>query len=339
MDYLTAFEISKKWNISSRMVAYYCEMGRVVGAIKKGKTWFIPAYAEKPVDKRYTKKVVKLEGNNDLQEKETKKSDINDVYHTKEVYNYLGFTRETLRYYEEIGLINPKRDRYSQYREFGFFDMARLLIIDFYRKRGFTPVEIKNLQKNAEPKEYGEALKEKISYLQNEINHFQRMLIRLKSTQEYYCYVTDNIGEFVIRTMPAYYVKESISSAESFDEYREKALEYLNLDNEDILSNMVRAITFDETGYKGSEMYIVNPFLESDKGNQKLVLGGGECLYTTLIADNNDNSVIEKTFVLCHKWAAEHQMSFHGVVYIFIRFVILNKQTDKNYYEVWLPLK
>lgn len=339
MNYLTTLEISKKWNISSRMVAYYCEMGRITDAIKKGKTWFIPAYAEKPVDKRYKKKVVKLLGNNDLQEKKTKKNDINDVYHTRDVYNYLGFSRETLRYYEEIGLINPKRDRYSQYREFGFFDMARLLTIDFYRKRGFTSVEIKNLLKTAGPKEYGEGLKNKISYLQNEINHLQGMLIRLKSTQDFYCYSEENIGEFVIRTMPAYYVKESISSVESFDEYREKALEYLNLDHEDILSNIVRAITFDETGYKGSEMYIVNSFFESDKEKQKQLIGGGECLYTTLIADNNDNTVIEKTFILCHKWAEEHQMSFQGVVYIFIRFVILNKQTDKNYYEVWIPLK
>lgn len=49
MEYLTAVEVSKKWNISSRMVAYYCETGRIDGAAKKGKTWFIPAYAEKPV--------------------------------------------------------------------------------------------------------------------------------------------------------------------------------------------------------------------------------------------------------------------------------------------------
>lgn len=339
MDYLTTLELSKEWNISSRMVAYYCETGRIAGAIKKGKTWFIPAYAEKPVDKRYAKKAVKLAGNNELQEKKTKKTDINAVYHTNDVYNHLGFTRETLRYYEEIGLINPKRDRYSQYREFSFYDMAHLMAIDFYRKRGFKALEIKKLLKTAEPKEYEETLQKKISYLQNEINHFHKMLTRLKKAQDFYCYATDNIGEFVIRTMPSYYVKESISSVESFDEYREKALEYLNLDNEDILSNMVRAITFDETGYKGSGMYIVNPFLESDKRNQKLVLEGGKCLYTTLIADNNDNTVMEKMFALCHKWAAEHQMSFHGVVYIFIRFVILNKQTDKNYYEVWIPLK
>ena len=42
MNYLTASEIADKWNISSRMVAYYCEKGRIVGAIKKGKTWLVP---------------------------------------------------------------------------------------------------------------------------------------------------------------------------------------------------------------------------------------------------------------------------------------------------------
>ena len=37
MDYLTTVEAAKKWNISSRMAAYYCEAGRVKGAVKKGK--------------------------------------------------------------------------------------------------------------------------------------------------------------------------------------------------------------------------------------------------------------------------------------------------------------
>ena len=44
MDYLTATEFSKKWGITSRMVARYCETGRIVGAHKKGKTWLIPAF-------------------------------------------------------------------------------------------------------------------------------------------------------------------------------------------------------------------------------------------------------------------------------------------------------
>ena len=38
MDYLTAAEIANKWKVSSRMAAYYCEAGRIEGAVKKGKT-------------------------------------------------------------------------------------------------------------------------------------------------------------------------------------------------------------------------------------------------------------------------------------------------------------
>ena len=72
MDYLTTVEAAKKWNISSRMAAYYCEAGRVKGAVKKGKSWLVPVSAEKPVDKRHFKKTVKhkddrkRKGNGDL---------------------------------------------------------------------------------------------------------------------------------------------------------------------------------------------------------------------------------------------------------------------------------
>lgn len=343
MDYLTAVEVSKKWNLSSRMVAYYCEAGRIEDAVKRGKTWLIPASAEKPADKRRKKKVMKLTDRN-VQSKhihETEKADIKAVYHTRDVYHHLGFTRETLRYYEEMGLIRPRRDRYSQYREFGFYDMSHLMAIDFYRKRGFTPVQMKKLLKTEEQQEYGNILLEQIAYLHDEIEYLQELLKRLQQADQFYRYATNKSGEFEIREMPSYYVKESISSVASFQEYREKVLKYLNLENEDILSNMVRVLTFDKNGYKGSGMYIVAPLLKSEKGGQdkNLLLEGRKCLYTTLIADNNDDSIAEKMFDLCHKWAAEHREVFCGMVHIFIRFVMLREQTDRNFYEVWIPLK
>ncbi len=340
MEYLTAIEISKAWNISSRMVAYYCETGRIEGAVKKGKTWFIPSYAEKPADKRHLKKKVKTAADNIMQTElvaEMEKTDTDAVYHTRDVSHHLGFTRETLRYYEEIGLISPKREKYSQYREFDFYDMSHLMAIDFYRKRGFTPIQIKNLLEADNRQEYEEILGEQMDALKNELECLQGMLRQLEKAYDFYDYATANIGRFEVRTMPAYYVRESIDSISSFQEYREKVLNYLNLDSEDILSNMVRAITFDGTGYKGSGMYIVMQHPSDNKEN--LLLEGGRCLYTTLIADNNDNTLMEKMFVLCHRWAEEHQEAFRGVVYIFIRFVVLEEQTDENYYEVWIPLK
>lgn len=52
MDYMTLKEAGEKWNISPRMINYYCSEGRIPGAEKKGTIWLIPKEAEKPIDGR-----------------------------------------------------------------------------------------------------------------------------------------------------------------------------------------------------------------------------------------------------------------------------------------------
>lgn len=56
MEYLTTAEFADKWGISQRRVGIYCKEGRLEGAMIKGKTWLIPADAEKPVDPRKARK-------------------------------------------------------------------------------------------------------------------------------------------------------------------------------------------------------------------------------------------------------------------------------------------
>ena len=56
MEYLTVRETAEKWNISVRMVQQFCTAGRVPGAVTFGKSWAIPADAEKPLDPRVVRK-------------------------------------------------------------------------------------------------------------------------------------------------------------------------------------------------------------------------------------------------------------------------------------------
>ena len=56
MELLTTVEMSKIWNITPRRIGVLCTEGRIEGAIKKGKTWLIPADAKKPEDARYKAK-------------------------------------------------------------------------------------------------------------------------------------------------------------------------------------------------------------------------------------------------------------------------------------------
>lgn len=48
MEYLSVTEIAKKWKVSERSVRNYCAVGKVSGAFLTGKTWNIPADAQKP---------------------------------------------------------------------------------------------------------------------------------------------------------------------------------------------------------------------------------------------------------------------------------------------------
>jgi len=337
MDYLTANEAALKWDISSRMVAYYCKAGRIDGAVKKGKTWFIPADAEKPADGRKRGNGCKREEAYGVPYAESERA-IDSIYHTGDVANSLGLTRETLRYYEEMELITPKRSGDSKYREFDLYDMSRLMAIDFFKKRGFTTTEISALQ-GAAAEDYAKITQDKISSIHEKIRDLTEMAKRLEHMREFCEYTAQRQPIFSIEEFPVYYVVNTLSSVASFDEYRDKVLAYLNVEKEDILSNMARVVTFDENGYITSGMYIVKPFHGEGPLEQKTVLKSGKSLHILFTADNSDQSIMEKMFRLCYEWAEQKGLSFRGVVYIFARLVMLGKLTDQYCYEVWVPLK
>jgi hypothetical protein len=52
MEYMTAAQIAKQWNISDRRVRILCQQGKIDGIVRQGRVWLIPANAEKPADGR-----------------------------------------------------------------------------------------------------------------------------------------------------------------------------------------------------------------------------------------------------------------------------------------------
>lgn len=56
LEYISASEAAKKWEISERRVQKLCEENRISGVIKFSRMWLIPKSAEKPIDKRLKSK-------------------------------------------------------------------------------------------------------------------------------------------------------------------------------------------------------------------------------------------------------------------------------------------
>ena len=55
---MTIKEAAAAWGITERRVNALCKAGRISGAYKEGRQWFIPDSAQKPMDKRGHRSVV-----------------------------------------------------------------------------------------------------------------------------------------------------------------------------------------------------------------------------------------------------------------------------------------
>ena len=56
---MTIKEAAAAWGITERRVNALCKAGRISGAYKEGRRWFIPDSTQKPVDKRGHRSEVK----------------------------------------------------------------------------------------------------------------------------------------------------------------------------------------------------------------------------------------------------------------------------------------
>lgn len=55
VEMMTVKQAAKRWGIFDTRITKLCREGKILGAIKDGKSWLIPADTERPIDKRYKK--------------------------------------------------------------------------------------------------------------------------------------------------------------------------------------------------------------------------------------------------------------------------------------------
>lgn len=334
MDYMTSAEFAAKHGITSRMVAYYCKNNQISGAIKKGKTWLIPINAKKPFDRRKHVRqnqedtiIPSINGNiNELDI-----ATFNNRYRVQEVNDFIGVTREGIRYYEKLGLIQSTRDEENNYRTFGGYDIFHLMAIDFYHKRGFSNQEIKELFQITNPNGLLCPIEKKEQELIESIKMYQKNLQKLQATKQYILSLNETYNVFTIAFLPLYEVKSTFSSFTAFYEYQEKVLNAKNFSNDDILSNLIRILYFDDNGYTGSQMSII------EKSNMQTT--NISCAHIRVSANNDDEILAEKMLKKSKIWASENNIQLEGTVYIFIQLVLFGTTIEHSYYDIYVPIK
>lgn len=107
----------------------------------------------------------------------TRRSSImKNYYKINEISKLYGIGKDSLRYYERIGILNPKRD-INGYRMYGFSDISRLNVINELKNLGFEIRRIKELLSER-------SVKSTMNMLDMEITEIDRKILELEVLKE-----------------------------------------------------------------------------------------------------------------------------------------------------------
>ncbi len=91
-----------------------------------------------------------------------------------EVEHIVGLSKKSIRYYEEIGLLTPKRNQDNDYRIYQDMDIKKLKTIKFLRELGVPIGELKAL--NEKKLSLSECMKDRMKKIEKEKENYQKVI-------------------------------------------------------------------------------------------------------------------------------------------------------------------
>lgn len=258
-------------------------------------------------------------------------------YRTCEMLNYFGVSRDTLRFYEEKGLLHPNKNTENNYRSYNIFDIYKLMVIDFYKKRGMAIHQIQDLMQESSVPDIECLLENKKNELRDVIHDAQCMLNRIENTQAFSTDISSRLNVFTINSLPLYKVNGEVSDFIAVEEY-ENVKDIMKSNNNDMFSQIMRYISFDINGVIGTKMLIVDT--SEAKNNNDIYLEYPKCLYTVVeeIQPNYDQEdLIEKMYKKSFEYANLQGIRLLGKAFATIRLIICKASSAKAYIEIFIP--
>ncbi len=112
-----------------------------------------------------------------------------------EVEHIVGLSKKSIRYYEEHGLLNPKRHKDNDYRIYSDEDIRKLKVIKFLRELGVSIKELEELNNNEITLQ--ECMQERLNKITTEEEKYQKIkniCLDLSKSNESFKYI--NISRY-----------------------------------------------------------------------------------------------------------------------------------------------
>lgn len=263
------------------------------------------------------------------------------MYNIGQVAKFLGVSRDTLKYYEEKGLVNPSQDEENGYRKYDVFDIHDILTTNFYREIDFKIKQIQEIRRSKSIEEIEIMLNNKEKKILEEIENKKVILKKIKNIKRDCKNIKENLGKFIIREMGPLEVRAEIESFKSFDQYEVIKENTENLRNAVIINSLRRVVEFDNSGIIANRFIVVNEVEDEEKATGK-VIKYNKCLYTVLEDGrwlNGERSIdadIEKSLKLAAK---NMNCILLGKVYAGILVTTYKDGLERIFLEIYAPIE
>lgn len=264
------------------------------------------------------------------------------MYTIGQVAKFLGVSRDTLKYYEEKGLVKPKQDDENGYRKYNHFDIYDVITTNFYRELDVEIKKIQEIRKSKSVEDIELVLEEKEEKILEEIEYKNLLLKRIKSVKEDCKKIKQYLGKYTIKEMEPLEVKGEITDITAYDEYQIIQKNTVKLKKAVILTGLRRVINFDEKGIIGDKFVVVRKVEDFDRNIEGEVHTHPKCIYTIIEngrwlngGKNVDNEVGDSL----RKIAIENGYELVGLTYINILLTTYEEGLERVFLEIYTPIK
>ncbi len=120
---------------------------------------------------------------------------IKSKYSTKQICQIFNITRETLRHYERVGLLDPYINPDNGYREYSYWDVSTIVDILKYRSLGFALSDTRDAIFDMDFPKIVDMMENHTEYYTNLIQQYQLLLDKAKRDLPYLKSAMNHIGE------------------------------------------------------------------------------------------------------------------------------------------------
>lgn len=264
------------------------------------------------------------------------------MYTIGQVAKFLDVSRDTLKFYEEKGLVKPKQNIENGYRKYNHFDIYDITTVNLYREMDIEIKKIQELRKSKSIEGIKSLLEEKEKEVLKEIEYKKLLLKKLQIVKEDCEKTKQFLGKYVVKEMKPLEVNGEIEHYTAYEEYESLKKNTDSLKKAVTLTSLRRVISFNEEGIIEDKFIIVRKVEDFDKGLEGEILSHPKCIYT-VIEDGRwatgGKSIDRNVESSLRKVAIEQGYELLGLVYINILLTTYEDELERIFLEIYAPVK